>query len=257
MRNLALILEYDGTDYNGFQVQQSLPTVQGEIEQAIAKIVGSPCRINAAGRTDTGVHATGQVVSFTTTSTIRTNQWPNALNAHLPRTIAVRQAFDVPDAFHARFSAKSRSYRYTIVNRPYRLAVGRAYCWRVAPQLDVPAMNNSVAHLMGQHDFSAFAGASHDRDSESSNIRVVLQTACTRIQDQILIDIEANAFLPHMVRNIVGSLVKVGRGEWPSSALVEILASQDRKRAGATAPPQGLCLMRVHYGDQLYEHVRG
>lgn len=199
----------------------------------------------AAGRTDAGVHATGQVVSFTTESKLSAEQWVRALNAHLPPAVAVCRAVDVPDDFHARYSAASREYRYTILNRPTRPAIGRQYAWWVRQPLDAAAMHAAVQLLVGTHDFAAFAGAS-DR---TSTVRTVLAAAVSHEPPHLWIDIAANAFLLHMVRNVVGTLVEIGKGCLEASELATILASCDRSRAAATAPPHGLCLVRVRYGD--------
>ncbi len=208
-----------------------------------------PARVAGAGRTDAGVHATGQVASFTTESRLATEAWARALNAHLPSTIAALAVREMPDGFHARFSAASREYRYTILNRPVRSALERDRVWHVAAALDVAAMAGSLADLVGQHDFAAFAGASASLRAGASTIRTVLSAACRREVDHLQVDICANAFLPHMVRNLVGTLVQVGRGSLEPAAIGTILASRDRRRAGPTAPPDGLCLVRVHYGD--------
>lgn len=186
-------------------------------------------------------------MSFTTESRLGPDEWARALNAHLPPTIAVRRAVAVPDGFHARFSARSREYRYTILNRPTRAAVGRQYRWHVPQPLDVEAMSRAVAVLVGRHDFASFAGDARRENTE----RTLLSAACRRDGDDVLVEVAADAFLPHMVRNVVGTLVQVGKGCLEASELATILASCDRSRAAATAPPHGLCLVRVNYGDAL------
>jgi tRNA pseudouridine38-40 synthase len=195
------------------------------------------------------VHATGQVASFTTESRLATEVWTRALNAHLPSTIAALAVREMPDGFHARFSAASREYRYTILNRPSRSALERGRVWHVASSLDAATMALSLAELVGEHDFAAFAGASDRLRAGASTTRTVLSAACRRQGDHLQVDLRANAFLPHMVRNVVGTLVLVGRGSLEPAAIGAILASRDRRRAGPTAPPDGLCLVRVHYGD--------
>jgi tRNA pseudouridine38-40 synthase len=155
----------------------------------------------------------------------------------------------MPDRFHARFSAASREYRYTILNRPVRSALERGRVWHVAASLDAAAMALSLAELVGQHDFAAFAGASASLRAGASTIRTVLSATCRREGDHIQVDLRANAFLPHMVRNVVGTLALVGRGSLEPAAIRAILAGRDRRRAGPTAPPDGLCLVRVNYGD--------
>jgi len=194
------------------------------------------------------VHATGQVASFTTESRLATEAWTRALNAHLPSTIAALAVREMPDGFHARFSATSREYRYTILNRPVRSPLERGRAWHVARPLDGAAMAEGLAGLVGQHDFAAFAGASSDR-AGASTVRVVLAADCRREGEHLQVDLRANAFLPHMVRNVVGTLVLIGRGSIEPAAIASILAGRDRRRAGPTAPPDGLCLVRVNYGD--------
>lgn len=246
-RTIALWLEYDGTGFAGFQVQPGQPTVQGELERAIRETVGAAIRIAGAGRTDAGVHAVGQVASFTTESRLTPDRWVGALNARLPASIVVRQARAMPAGFHARFSATGRAYRYTIVNRAESVAIGRQYRWHVRAELDVAAIGDALARLIGRHDFAAFAGASGDHDDARTE-RTILQASCTRAGEDVAIDITADAFLPHMVRTIVGTLVPIGRGLRPSTSIQSILAARQRSLAGATAPPHGLCLMKVHYG---------
>jgi tRNA pseudouridine38-40 synthase len=176
--------------------------------------------------------------------------WTRALNAHLPPSIVVLSVREVPERFHARFSATSREYRYTILNRAVRPALERHRVWHLQAPLDTAAMDRALAGLVGTHDFAAFAGASADLRAGASTTRTVLRAACARDEaDHVYVDVEANAFLPHMVRNVVGTLVLIGRGSLEPSAIDTILASRDRGRAGATAPPHGLCLVRVHYGD--------
>jgi tRNA pseudouridine38-40 synthase len=203
-----------------------------------------------AGRTDAGVHATGQVASFTTESRLGPDEWVGALNAHLPTTIAVRAAWPAPDGFHARFSATSRSYRYAVVNRRPRPAVGRQYRWHVPQPLDEESMRAALGHLRGRHDFASFAGATHDRRVRGT-VRTVLAAECVRCGDEIHVDVTADAFLPHMVRNLVGTLVLVGRGTLAPTDIPAILAARDRAAAGPTAPAHGLCLVQVNYGVRV------
>lgn len=223
--------------------------MQGEIERALAAIVGAPVRVYGAGRTDAGVHAAGQVASFTTESRLAEDVLVRALNAHLPPSIVALAVREVPDGFHARYSALSRAYRYTILHRPMRSPLLRRTALHVTSALDAAAMDTAAAALVGTHDFAAFAGASGDRREDASTTRTVLRASCERQGDLLYLDIAANAFLPHMVRNIVGTLVLVGRGALQPEALGSILSKRDRSRAGPTAPPHGLCLVRVHYGD--------
>jgi tRNA pseudouridine38-40 synthase len=193
------------------------------------------------------VHATGQVVSFTTESSLSPERWVGALNAHLPPTIAVREAWAAPDGFHARFSATSRQYRYTIVNRPARPAIGRQYCWHVPQPLDEGLMDAALVHLRGRRDFASFAGQSPNRGGRHT-VRSVLAAACVRRGEEVRFELTADAFLPHMVRNVVGTLARVGRGVLAPDDVDTILAARDRAAAGPTAPAHGLCLIRVNYG---------
>lgn len=243
------MLEYDGTDFAGFQVQRGRPTVQNEIEGAIGRIVGEPVRVVGAGRTDAGVHALGQVVSFTTESRLGLETWGRALNAHLPATIAVREVVEKEPGFHARFSATSREYRYTILNRPARAAIGRQYHWHRPGALDVARMDRVARGIVGRHDFAAFAGATGDRLGRPNTVRTVMRVDCRREDQEVVFEVTADAFLPHMVRNLVGTLVLAGRDQLDEAGMLAILASRDRARAGPTAPPHGLCLVRVNYGD--------
>lgn len=181
-------------------------------------------------------------MSFTTEKAI---PWFRALNAHLPPSIAVVRAVEVGDDFHARYSAVSRAYRYTILNRPARGPVGRQYAWHVPQPLNAAGMHAAVQQLVGTHDFAAFAGAS-DR---TNTVRTLISASVALRSDLVEIGLEANAFLPHMVRNVVGTLVEVGKGCLEAPELATILASCDRSRAAATAPPHGLCFVRVRYGD--------
>jgi tRNA pseudouridine38-40 synthase len=246
---IALGIEYDGAGFNGWQTQPDGRSVQDALESALSGLAGHRVATICAGRTDAGVHATGQVASFTTESRLTTAQWLRALNAHLPPTVAALTVREMAPDFHARFNALSRQYRYTILNRPVRSALERGRVWHVAASLDGPAMATALAELVGQHDFAAFAGASAELKAGASTTRTLLSATCRRDGDHVEFDLCANAFLPHMVRNIVGTLVLIGRGSLEPEAIGAILASRDRRRAGPTAPPDGLCLVRVNYGD--------
>jgi tRNA pseudouridine38-40 synthase len=225
--------------------------VQGEIESAIERLTGQSVRIVGAGRTDTGVHAWAQVVSFTTMSRLDCATFVRGLNAHLPDTIAVHDARDVPVTFHARFSAVARSYRYIILNQPTRSPLWRGRAWWVKPPLDAGAMASALACFEGEHDFAAFAGASHGRDRPLTTVRTVDRVEVARTGATITIEIRARSFLPHMVRNIVGTLAAVGRGDVPLGSVPALLAGRDRSRAAPTAPADGLYLIAIDYGDLL------
>ena len=238
-----LIVEYDGSDFHGWQLQPDERTVQEVLESAIERLLGHRVRAAAAGRTDAGVHADGQVVCFATSKDLAPDVVRRALNANLPEDVAVRTADVVPDSFDARRSASSRVYTYRIWNRSVPSPFWRRHAWHVFKPLDLEAMSRAAARLTGEHDFSSFRAADCDA---AHAVRRVLRSRMTREGELLFYEIEATAFLRHMVRNIVGTLVEVGRGR-RSDDLATLLALRDRTRAGATAPPHGLCLREVRY----------
>lgn len=243
-RSVALILEYDGARYGGFQRQTNAPTIQAELESAIERLTGERVSIVAAGRTDAGVHARGQVVGFTTQSRLPVAEMQRALNALLPLDIAVREVRETTRDFHARFSAVRRTYRYTILNTAVRSPLLRGTSCHVATPLDVTAMHNAAQALVGQHDFAAFGGPMR---KGGSTVRTVYRVTCQRQGELVIVEIEANAYLSRMVRHIVGTLLAVGRGAMAVDEVAAILAARDRRRAQNAAPPQGLCLMDIGY----------
>lgn len=241
---IALGVEYDGTGFTGWQTQPAGTGVQDALERAIAAIAGHPVRLACAGRTDTGVHALAQVAHFDTTAERPQNAWVRGVNAHLPPAVAVLWSHPVGDDFHARFSARARSYAYRLVNRPVRpaLQLHRAG-WHPLP-LDLRAMREAAAVLEGEHDFSSF------RSSECqarSPIKTLSRASVEVDGDVIGFGFEANAFLHHMVRNLVGCLVAVGAGRRPVAWMREVLEARDRTRAAPTFAPQGLYLARIDY----------
>jgi tRNA pseudouridine38-40 synthase len=245
MKNFKLILEYDGTAYNGWQRQAEEPTVQAEIERALGRMTRSTVTVIGAGRTDAGVHALGQVANFRCDTRLAPEEILKGLNSLLPRDIAVRDCRSAPEGFHARFDAKSKLYHYRILNRDTRSAVGRNYAWFIHRPLNVRAMGQAAECLVGQHDFKAFENSGSPR---AHTVRNVMRATWVEEQDQWLaFQIEADGFLRAMVRNIVGTLVAVGLGRLDPSEMEAILDSQDRRRAGATAPAQGLFLVEVKY----------
>jgi len=262
MRNLKLVLEYDGTDFNGSQMQVGVRTVQGELEKALARLTGLPegqrCKVSLAGRTDTGVHASGQVASFKTESAHSTETFRRGLNALLPFDLAVLEAEEVDENFHARFSATERRYRYTVLNQVVRSPLTRRYAYQVTGRFDLIAMQAATGKLVGAHDFASFAGAGwgvpgEDSEEETegrpSTVRR-LTRAAWQFQagnPRLELELAGNAFLPHMVRNIVGTLLLVGKGALTPEGFMEILAAGDRRRAGPTAPACGLCLVEGRY----------
>jgi len=244
MRTLKLVLEYDGFDYCGWQVQGDAPTIQGALEAALGKILGQAGRVSGAGRTDAKVHALGQVASFRCASDIPAAALQRALNSVLPRDVVVHDVQDVAADFHARFSALGKVYAYRILNRPVRAPLRLRYVWHIPQALDVSAMALAGTYLQGTYDFTSFqATGSAVKTAE----RTLMELAVTRDGDEIVLSCTANGFLRHMVRNIVGTLVEVGRGERLPADLKRILDGRDRRLAGVTAPPQGLCLMQVLY----------
>ncbi len=248
MRSLLLVLEYDGTDFAGFQIQPGQRTVQREIESALARVTGEQIRIKGAGRTDAGVHATGQVASLTTSSGLGVETLSRALNANLPPDVAVRLAREVPEGFHARYSAWSRAYWYWVWNAPSPTPLGRRYSYHWPRPIDPEAVQAAARTLVGTHDFASFAGSADPSRAEAgTTVRTVIRLACRRQGSLVAIEVEANAFLPKMVRNIVGTLLQVGSGKLRVEQMSEILEARSRAMAGPTAPARGLCLVEVRY----------
>ena len=245
MRTVLLTLEYDGTDYVGWQVQPNGPSVQAEVERALATLHKAPRRVTAAGRTDAGVHARGQVVSFPEERPLPLAAYVKGLNALLPEDVAVQRASLEPDGFDARRSARGKRYRYLIENVATRAPLGRLHAWQLFGRLDVGAMREAAAHLLGRHDFACFQAADCACAHAVREVRRadVLGEPGGRIE----LVFEATAFVKHMVRNVVGTLVEVGQGKRAPGALPALLARRDRREAGPTAPPQGLCLEEVFY----------
>jgi tRNA pseudouridine38-40 synthase len=236
-------VEYDGTDFYGFQVQAQGRTVQGEIERALEAITGEKTRVTGAGRTDRGVHAQGQVVSFQPTWQHELSDLHRALDAVLAADVAVLELGWARDGFHPRFSAASRHYRYTLLSQPWRSPLTRHRVWQLWPAPDVAPMTEASRCLLGTHDFAAFGRAPQG----DNTVRTVHRAQIQGQQPVITFDIEANAFLYRMVRSIVGMLVLVGWGRISTEEFEEILESRDRSRIRQVAPAQGLCLMQVDY----------
>ncbi len=250
MRTLKLVIEYDGTRYCGWQKQsgsaaEGAPSIQATLEAAIRGVAGAPEAAVGAGRTDAGVHACGQVAGFSTTSRIPADRFPAALNAHLPPDIRVLEAREVPDGFHPRHDAVARTYRYDILNRPAPSALLRLRAYHVPEPLDTGAMGRALAAFLGRHDFTAYHGVG---SNPRTAICTVSDAAWTHDGGRLSLTITADRFLRHMVRVLVGTLVRVGAGRLPPEAPQEFLADADNQRTGPTAPPHGLYLVRVDYG---------
>ena len=242
-----MTIAYDGSGFVGWQRQNSGVSVQGLLEDALAELDGGAVAVTGAGRTDAGVHALGQAAGVTIARAIDGKTLIGALNARLPETIRILAAVETDPSFHARFHARSKTYRYRIWNSEVLSPFERSSVWHVAaPGLDVEAMQEAAALLVGRHDFAALQGAGSD---VATTERRVLASVVSRGPDPALVvyDISGTGFLRHMVRNIAGTLVEVGRGRHPASWVLEVLASRDRAHAGPTAPAEGLFLVRVEY----------
>jgi len=256
MRNFKLIIEYEGTNYRGWQAQNSklqiancksqTRTIQGEIEKALVKLFGKEIRILGSGRTDAGVHALGQVANFRCGTHLKPQNIRNALNNFLPCDIRILQVNEVAENFHARFSAKSKTYRYLILNRKTNSVFYRRLSWWIPYELDFCAMRRAAKIFLGRHNFKAFTAADKKRKSDNF-VRTVKRISLKKYRDFIVLDIEADGFLYNMVRNIVGTIVDVGRGKFTPENVKCILASADRKLAGPSAPATGLFLSKVKY----------
>lgn len=249
MRNIKLVLEYDGTHYYGWQTQPDLPTIQDTIEEALAQLTKIPIQIIGAGRTDTGVHAEGQVANFRTDSQIPVVAFQKGLNAILPRDIVVCSATEVSPEFHSRFSATSRRYRYTILNQKYPSALSRQTSYFFSAPIDVPRANTLCQVLVGKHDFSAFQKTGSDR---TNPICEIYEGSCWQKKPYVYFEIEADAFLRGMVRAIVGTILKCIRGDDAEVELHRILDAKDRAAAGTSAPAHGLSLICVKYNEALH-----
>lgn len=243
---IALGIEYDGSGFHGWQKQIGLSTVQQQVELALSTVAAHPIIVYCAGRTDTGVHAIGQVVHFETTSNRSERAWVLGTNANLPNTITIRWARIVPDDFHARFCALSRTYRYVIYNNPLRPAIGRHNVTWHYRYLDHLRMDEAAQYLRGEHDFTSYRALSCQAKTA---IRTISKISVTRKDELVIIDVIANAFLHHMIRNIVGVLISVGAGSQEPIWTQEVLQAKDRTLGGVTAPPYGLCFIAANYHD--------
>ena len=242
---IALGVEYLGTDFHGWQIQKSgLRTVQGVVEPALSKIANHPVRVFCSGRTDAGVHAQEQVIHFETQTTRTDGAWLFGGNANLPSDVNFKWAKEVNDDFHARFNAHARSYEYKIHHHPIRSSLKTGYYLWEPRSLNIDDMKKAAAFLVGEHDFSCFRGS---MCQAKSPIKTIEYLQIDEIGDDLIIKVKANAFLHHMVRNLVGTLLKIGREEESPEWMLSVLNSKDRKQAGPTAEPQGLYFIKAHY----------
>lgn len=245
---IALGIEYDGSSFHGWQSQENLPTIQAHLEQALSRIADTAITVFCAGRTDAGVHATGQVVHFNTTVQRPLHAFILGTNAYLPRTISVQWALEVDEAFHARFSALHRRYRYIIHNSSMRSALHAKRVTECHTPLAIEPMQLAAQYLVGEHDFTSFRAAQCESRSPMRNVHEI---TIKRSGSYVIIEIQANAFLHHMVRNIAGVLIQIGVGHMSPQSMLEILCAKDRKAAAQTAPPDGLYFIQVGY-PELY-----
>jgi tRNA pseudouridine38-40 synthase len=242
--NIKVVLEYDGSGFAGWQQQAHGRTVEAELKRALKVVTGQDLKVYAAGRTDAGAHAEGQVVSFQTDGRISPHRLVAALNARLPADVAVLSGEEVPDEFHARYSAKWRRYRYRFLDRPSRPALERGRCWHVRGALDVDSMSAAAKALTGRHDWTSYCSASEPPDAR---VREMRSARVVRRGDVVELELVAEGFLRGLARSIAGALAEVGRGRRPPEWVGEVLEARDRRKAARTAPAGGLTLMEVIY----------
>jgi len=253
MRNIRLVIAYDGADFHGWQRQPHAPTIQEALETAIARITGGPVKLYGSGRTDAGVHAAGQVANFETLCSIPCGSLLKALNGILPAAIRVKEAEEAPVTFHARYNAASKTYRYRILQAPICPPFLARYVYHHPYPLNCRRMAKAARLLEGEHDFTSFAGSDpankNKKGQIASNVRQVFKSSLAVRKELSLVvyEVRGSGFLHHMVRNIVGTLLEVGNGKLRPEDLPAILEARDRSQAGATAPACGLCLVRVEY----------
>ncbi len=245
MRNIKLVIEYDGKEFNGWQKQPTKLNIQGEIERAIKQITGEEVDLTASGRTDAGVHALGQVANFKTNSNIPIEKIPIALNSNLKKSIVIKSAEEVEERFHSRLNCKRKTYRYIINNSKYGTAIYRNLETHIPMKLDIQKMQEAVKYFEGEHDFKAFKASG---TSSKSSVRTIYKAEVMEIgNERIYIELTGNGFLYNMVRIISGTLVEVGLGKIEPNEIKTIIDSQKRENAGKTLPPQGLYLIKVEY----------
>ena len=249
-RNLKLTLSYDGTDFSGWQVQPGAPTIQGTLASAIGRLTGENVLPQGSGRTDAGVHALAQVASFSTSCSVPTQNFAKALNDILPASIRILDVAEMHEGFHARKTARAKTYRYRIYRDPICPPFLARYVWHFPYPLDEPEISKSAALVEGEHDFTSFAAVDPERGSENaevSNVRTILSSAFERQAEELIYTVRGSGFLHHMVRNLLGTFILVGKGTLKPADIRCILESRDRSVAGATAPASGLFLVNVEY----------
>lgn len=245
MRNIKLVIEYDGKDFNGWQKQPNKLNIQGELERAIMEITKEDnIELNASGRTDAGVHALGQVANFKTNSNIPVEKFPIAINTKVKKSIVVKSAEEMPERFHSRYNCKQKTYRYIINNSEYGSAIYRNQECHIPQKLDIDAMKKAIKYFEGEHDFKGFKASG---TSSKNSVRKIFKTNIEVHDERIFIELTGSGFLYNMVRIISGTLVDVGLGKIAPDSIPEIIESGDRTRAGKTLPPQGLYLLKVEY----------
>ena len=244
MRNIKLIIEYDGKKFGGWQKQPNKLNIQGEIEKAIEEITGETVELNASGRTDAGVHSLGQTANFKTNSTIDIEKIPIAINSKLKQSIRIISAEEVDERFHARYSCTGKKYRYIINNSKYGSAIYRDLEYHMPIKLNLKDMKKAIKYFEGEHDFKGFKASG---TSSKSSVRTIYSSKVIEEGEKIIIELEGNGFLYNMVRIISGTIVDVGLGKIKPEEIPQIIESKDRTRAGKTLPPQGLYLVEVYY----------
>jgi tRNA pseudouridine38-40 synthase len=249
MNRFRLVVEYDGTDFQGWQLQAQGRSVQGALEEAITRVTAESRRVMGAGRTDAGVHARGQCAHFDSETRLAETDLRRAINAVLPSDVAVSELEQVSPSFHARSDVVSKTYSYRILNRTVPSPLRRNWTWHLRAPLDVAAMQEAAKLLVGDHDFAAFRGARGGSDPEERTRRTLDRLDLAAEADEVRLTAVGRSFLRYMVRNLVGTLVEVGQGQRSAADVEAVLASGERSRAGPTAPPQGLCLERVRYRE--------
>lgn len=245
LKNIKLVIEYDGKEFNGWQKQPNKLNIQGTIEQAIKTITGEEVELNASGRTDRGVHSLGQVANFKTNYDLPIEKWPLALNANLKKSIVIKSAEEVDEKFHSRLSCKKKTYRYVINNSKCGTAIYRNLETHIPQKLNIEKMQDAIKYFEGEHDFKAFRASG---TSSKSSVRVIYEAKVIKMpEERIYIELTGNGFLYNMVRIISGTLVDVGLGKIEPKGILEIIESKERTKAGKTLPPQGLYLVKVEY----------